>query len=63
MEMNLLGATLDSMYFYRMATRSVYGIEQARFTMGGATHQEVDNYRRLVKEALMPMYQKQDKVR
>ncbi len=63
MEMNLLGATLDSMYFYRMAARSVHGIEQARFTMGGATYQEVDNYRRLVKETLMPMYQKQDKVR
>lgn len=62
-DMNLMNATLSSMYFYRMAPRSVVGLEQACITIGGATDQEVDNYRRQVKAALAPLRQKQDKVR
>lgn len=62
-EMNLLGAALDSTYFYRMMPRKVDGIEQARITMGGAENQEADNYRRQVRAALMPAHQNQDKMR
>ncbi len=63
MELNLTDATLESMYFYRIKTSKIEGIELANMTMGGATNEEVENYRCQVKAALQPMQQKLNKVR
>lgn len=41
LEMNLVGATLISTYFHRIAPRNLEGLEQAKITMGGVTNQEV----------------------
>ena len=53
LELNLTDATLESMYFYRIKSSKVKGIEQANMTMGGATNEEVENYRRQVQDALI----------
>lgn len=63
LELNLTDATLESMYFYRIKASKVEGIELANMTMGGATNEEVENYRRQVKAALRPMQLKLNKVR
>lgn len=63
LELNLAEATLESMYFHRMRISKIEGIELANMTMGGATNEEVENYRCQVKAALQPMQQKLSKVR
>lgn len=63
LELNFIDATLEGMYFYRIKSFKTEGIELANITIGGATNEEVENYRQQVKAALLPMQQKSNKVR
>ncbi len=53
LELNLTGATLESVYFYRIKCSKVEGIDMANMTMGGATIEEAEKYRRQVQDALI----------
>ena len=55
-------STIESTYFYRLKPERIDGIERARLTMGGATNQEVENYQRQVREALMEGQVKKNKI-
>lgn len=45
---------LDGMYFFRTQPKYLRGEESMRVTLGGATEEEVENYRRCVKGEIIP---------
>lgn len=50
--MHIGGAKLNGTYFYRMRPQVITGQESLDMSLGGATDEEVENYRRLVKSEI-----------